>query len=240
MRSRRSKLTDKNQKVDLSVYNDSNMLALYTEPKDKKAPPVQSQKDAVDRELGFVLPLCQDDSYVMRVRLGAPSAAEKREFVGFAAGHLDLSSGVLLSGESAVSVPKKRFRIEIRSFLPHSMACWQLAKATGRSEKLGSYCRRTRPGEKFPEWLSWICWSHPADDPGHEKEWRGLNAIDEPKNAYVDFLVCLLSANSKKPNSKTKRNGMTEWEIRCPERCPLGIKAPGLPPQGIDEDDEYF
>lgn len=239
-RNRPNKLSDKNKTVDVLVYNDSTMLAIYSESAVKMAPSIRSQRDAVDRELGMAVPLCQDDSYVLRVRLGHPSAAEKREFVGVASGHLDLASGVLLSGESAVLVPKKRYRIEIRSFLPHSMACWQWAKANTRSEKLGSYFRRTRPGESFPEWLSEICWSHPADDPGHEKEWRGLNAVSAPQSAYVEFLVNLLPPSSRKPVSKISRNGTAEWEIRCPELCPKGIKAPGVPAEGMDdEDDEY-
>lgn len=233
-RSKRPKVTESMKTTDLLVYNDSNVLALYSASIDQKANPIQSEKDAVERELGFILPLCQDDSYVMRVKLGPPSAAEKREFIGLAAGHVDLSSGILIAGEASVQVPKEKYRLEVRSYLPHSMACWQLERANNKSEKLGSYFRRTRPGESFPEWLTWICWSHPADDPGHEKEWRALKTIDEMTSAYVDFLVCLLPASSKKPVSKMKKNGIAEWQIRCPDVCPKGIKAQGVSPEGMD------
>lgn len=228
---RQLELTTSGKFVHLNVSNDSNLLAIYTEQAGKKAAAVRSAKDAADRELGFVLPLVQDDSYVLRVRLGQPSATEKRECVGFSSGHLDLSSGILVSGESSVRVPGKRFRVEVRSFLPHSTACWQLAKSNRRSEKLGAYYRRTRPGQPFPEWLREICWSHPGDDPGYEKEWRQFSVMDAPKNAYVDFLVCLLRPSTSKPLSKVNRNGIATWEIRCPEICPRGIKAPGISPE---------
>jgi hypothetical protein len=235
-RSRKSRLSAQSKVVDLLVYNDSTMLSLFTEPPDKKAPPVSSGKDGVQRELAFVLPLCQDDSYSMRVRLGSPSASEKREFIGSAAGHLDLSSGVLLSGESGIDVPPQRYRVEVRSFLPHSMGWWQWERAAGKKEKIGAYWRRTRPGTAFPDWLRWNCLNAPMDDPGHEKEWRSLKTIEPIKTAYVDFLVCLLRPSGSKPISPSNRNGIAEWEIRCPAICPQGIQAPGLPVEDWIED----
>lgn len=235
----RPRVTDKTKTVDLSVYNDSTFLSIWSEPAEKNAPPISSQTDLVERELGIVLPLCQDDPYVMRVRLGTPTAAEKREYVGLASGHMNLKSGLLISGEAAVQVPKKRYRIEIRSYLPHSMACWQIEQADKPREKLGVYYRRTRPDKVFPDWLSYNCWSQPTDDPGHEKEWRKLNSIDLPKHSYVDFVVCLLSPNAKKPVSNVKRNGLIDWETRRPNRCPLGIKAPDIPPNSWEEDEDW-
>ena len=237
-RSKRPKLSEKIKCVDVPVYNDSSVLAFYTHPSGPNAPTIRSEKEAVENELGFILPLCQDDSYVMRVRLGTPTAAEKREFVGFAAGHMDLTSGVLLSGESSVQIPKKRYRIEVRSYLPHSMAVWQLGQVE-KSLKLGKYWRETHEKE-FPEWLRWICWNHPQDDPGYEKEWNGLNEIEPVKSAYVDFLVCLQPPSTKKPLSKLKKNGLAEWENRRPELCPKGLKAPGIPADSLEEDDEYY
>jgi len=237
---RRPELNQTCKSVDLNVYNDSNVFAIYTKPSDKRAPAIQSEKDAVDRELGLVLPLSQDDSYVLRIRLGPPSALEKREFVGLSSGHLDLSSGILISGESSLRVPKKRFRVEVRSFFPQNVARWQLTKANDRSEKLGAYYRRTRPQQEFPEWLRWICWSQPNDDPGHEAQWRCLNSIDAPKNAYIEFLVCLLKPSRTKPVSKVNRNGVSAWDTRCPEVCPLGVVAPEISPCEIDDEyDDY-
>ena len=135
---RRPELNETCKSVDLNVYNDSNVFAIYTEPSDKRAPAIQSEKDAVVRELGLVLPLSQDDSYVLRIRLGPPSAVEKREFVGCSSGHLDLSSGILMSGESSLRVPKKRFRVEVRSFFPHNMCAgnWQRQMNDQRSSGL--------------------------------------------------------------------------------------------------------
>ena len=93
-----AKLTDKCKFVDQHVYNDSTTLAIYTFAGDKSDSKIRTRKDAVERELAIGLALCQDDSYVMRVRLGAPTAVEKREFIGFGSGYLDLSSGTLLLG----------------------------------------------------------------------------------------------------------------------------------------------
>lgn len=236
MSTKKHHLTDKNKVVDVMVYNDSDQLMFHTTPPGKKSAPITDIVGGVERELALVMQLAQDDCYALRARLGAPSAAEKREHIGFVSGHLDLSSGVLLSGESSIGVPASRYRVEVYSFIQHSMGRWQWKKASDRKEKLATFWRRTRSKQKFPDWLRWDCSCNPNDDPGHEKEWRGLTRIDDPTCAYVDFLVCLLSPSTKKSTSKVNRSGIAQWEIRCPEQCPKGIEAPGLPPYGEEFD----
>src|SRR5260370_10125760 len=148
---------------------------------------------------GLLIPvsLVQDNSFAIRVVAGDTlTAQEKEEWVGSLEWSLNLVDGKLCisagaewlyeGGKAAdladdnflsiVELPPGHYRATLYSYLSgvNGGACLDhLAGGYGQTEPTGQWVRRTRPQERFPQWLAYQCVAHANSDPVHEK--GGLN-----------------------------------------------------------------
>ncbi len=196
------------------------------------------------------IPLVQDDSFVIRVVAGGElTAAESEEWVGRLAWRLRVPDGKMViaggvefvlepRGEDddglsdyvrVLELPRGEYRAELYAYL-HGVDGERLVgrAAKGRkAEPAGSYFRRTRPGEEFPVWLRRWCIAHRSTDPGHEDEWKG-QTLPENQPEHVDFLLHLTLDEGVPLAMPALKRGLFSFEafdVRKPERCPLGIVA---------------
>jgi hypothetical protein len=228
--------------LDVDVYNDSTGFCLS--PTDRRGAPVPelARHDHRTRagltqllKQGLLLPLelAQDDSFVVRFRLGQPDRQEAVEWTGRVVGRLHLPHGRVMCNGAVVAVPPGEYLAEVCCYLPHSNAHYCLEWAQWMAEDdepLEDYWARTRLGQDAPDWL---------DDSG------------DSEDKYVEFLVRLavppkrlrlpaLSPDAGWPKYRERTGWRGEdgrwrpvWECRKTARCPLGIRAGAVVDAGL-------
>jgi hypothetical protein len=195
--------------------------------------------------------LVQDDSFLVRVVAGDElTAQENEEWVARLDWALDVPDGELaITGGAAivneqydesddyylsflrvVKVPPGRYRASVFSYMSgvNGDGILESLADRGRAEPYGKWFRRSRPGAGFPPWLHDWCVGDPANDPGHEKSWRGAELTDDEKMPeYVHFLVHLTPDSAAQPGNTVPEGGWFEGaeNARKPDRCPLGLIA---------------
>jgi hypothetical protein len=225
----RLRLSRTDERLDVSIYNDSNGFALWAAGKDGKPVPELAQGDARTADglrrlarQGVVVPLqlAQDDGFTTRFLLGEADPQEAGEWVGRCVARLILPEGRLGYNGAVLEVPPGEYRAEVCCYLPHSNGyfCLEWArKSTRDKEALGAYWRRTRPGPDMPRWLAWHLLNCPRDDPGQAAQWERLgemtprgralrdeweaqaDPLGQEDGGYVDFLVRLTPAPRRLP-----------------------------------------
>jgi hypothetical protein len=109
-------------------------------------------------------------------------------------------------------------------------------KGTGgplQSEPVGSWFRRTRPQEDFPQWLVEHCYEDPRSDPGHEQFWYDYEDVyedDDNEPGFVDFIVQLRKIDSVPPPPDILPLLEEDWipceiNLQLPVKCPRGLQA---------------
>ncbi|MGE3820094.1 MAG: hypothetical protein AB7I30_11770 [Isosphaeraceae bacterium] len=243
-------------RVDLEVDNEATGFMIASEGLHGRD---FSSVDSEDEEWlkavkdGVFLPfeLVQDDSFIIRVVVDEPlSSQEEAEWVGRTRHKLRVPDGRLviigggpeyLWGEDVeeftrfLDVPPGDYLAELHTYY-HGINGSHCLNEAEPSEPIGSYFRRTRPGEAFPLWLRNECASDPEADPGREEEWRGVESDYETEQPpYVGFLL-RLSPLERAPKSPPMEDGWFEigTGARRPKTCPIGIVADHLVPREWD------
>ncbi len=193
-----------------------------------------------------ILPIALDREDPVNVRVvvgGALEVAELAEWVGQVQGGLRVPDGQLalcggaayvIDGEAwteeyarIVPVPAGDYRASVYVYAsaPNARACLERASA---DEPLGSWFRRTRPGQPMPAWLHNALVSDPDQDPGHESEWK--RARERPGGQVIDLLVHLEPAKGPLTPAPAEGDGFAlAGGGRRPEPFPLGLAAPDQP-----------
>src|SRR5262249_46652661 len=140
---------------------------------------------------GVFLPfeLVQDDPFIMRVVLDEPlNGQEQDEWVAVTRHKLRIPDGrlVVIGGGPEylwykdmedfirfLDVPAGDYLAEVYSYYHGVNGSFCLDKVKPR-EPIGTYFRRTRPGQPFPLWLRNECVDDPEADPGHDEEWENV------------------------------------------------------------------
>lgn len=199
-----------------------------------------------------VLPLLVESEDPANVRVvvgGQLGAAEQAEWVGRLAGGLRVPDGRLaLCGGAAyvleqsdwttaytriVEVPPGDYRATLYCYAsaPNGRLCLEQA---GDDEPLGTWFRRTRPGQVMPVWLHNRCVNDPDLDPEERKRWK---RVQEKRGGHVvDFLLHLEPSVEPTP-PPTGDHGFAEaGDCRKPEVFPLGLPVEDL--EGLEDDEE--
>jgi hypothetical protein len=260
----------KTERRDFHIYNEACAIYAASEslagrdPEEVFALAENGGREGVLRALaeGVFLPLelLQDDSFNARVVLGELNGPEAEEWVVRAAGKLAIPDGRLGVGGGwavierlvedpedgywkdfvrFVDVPAGDYLVEAFGYLPGT-ALYPFRQMAQDGEPLGSWFRRTRPGQEFPAWLqSWTIDEAETMDPGHEAEWEALakklgkegwkRLWDERGNGFVEYVFRLEPWSGQLSGEpKLCEAGETlAWEVRKPERCPLGVRFEG-------------
>jgi hypothetical protein len=256
---------NRGDRVDFSVYNEASLFgAASGNLAGRSAQDVFDMIESGGVRLaqavagGLVLPLglWQDDSFNARVLLGDLNEREAEEWVVRAQGWLSIPDGRLAVGGGwavverlavpnedywkdfykVTDVPPGDYRVEVLGYLPGT-ALYPFKEAAQNGEPLGTWFRRTRSGEKFPDWLaSWIMDDVEETDPGHTDFWAKQGADFEGQSweelnerrqkGYVEYLFRLEPLSGDPPQTQMSEDGFClAWEVRKPERCPLGVPS---------------
>lgn len=234
-------------RVDLDVYNEATGFMITSEGlSGRDYSSVESGDDdwMLAIKDGVFLPfmLVQDDPFMIRVVLDEPlNTQEEAEWVGCTRHKLSIPDGRLaiigggpeyLWGEDMeefsrfVDVPPGDYLAEVYTYYQSINGDHCLSNA-GPAEPVGTYFRRTRPGEPFPLWLFNECADDPDADPDHDDEWQDVDAdYDSEQPPYVGFLL-RLSPLGDVPELPSLRDGwiMIGQGARRPAACPLGVVA---------------
>jgi len=239
---------------DIYVYNTATGFTIASFKLAGKSMEDDDRKWNKAIQDGLLIPvsLFQDDSFVIRIVAGEQlTAKEQEEWVGRLEWHLNLANGKLCISAGAewlhegraadeladgdlriVELPPGHYRAILYSYLSgvNGSACLDhLAGGYGQAEPAGQWFRRTRPEERFPEWLVYRCVAHAGNDPGHEQEWANTSLPDS--TAMPEFTAFLLhlepaEASAITTTAKPERGWLDMNEgARKPERCPLGLLA---------------
>lgn len=227
-------LDENNPRVDFVIEEESHDIFLtgLTEL------PVLSRKsersDAAQRGELVIFPLANDAGFTGRIILDELSAVESAEWIGRATtklsipeGQLLIDSGSWLSNESArkfnvgegfqwFDVPTGEYQLTIYVFLNSAPGDELYTQVT--EDELVRYFESTRGGESMPGWLADL-----ADDLDEDVP-DSLN-VDEDERELIDFLFQLIPASGEGSASELREDGSLNWEVRLPERCPLGVEA---------------
>ncbi len=202
-----------------------------------------------------VLPVLVESEDPANVRLvigGALDAAEQAEWVGRVAGGLRIPDGRLaLCGGAAfvldqgdwtaayariIEVPPGNYRATLYCYVsaPNGRLCLE---QTGDKEPLGTWFRRTRPGQTMPAWLDNRCVNDPELDPAEQKRWKRTS--EKPGGRVVDFLLHLELGADLTPPAIGEHGFAEAIDCRKPEIFPLGLAAEALEGlEGETEEDE--
>lgn len=199
-----------------------------------------------------VLPLLVESEDPANIRVvvgGALDAAEQAEWVGRVAGglripdgQLALCGGVAYLMETAdwpeaytriVEVPPGDYRATIYCYAsaPNGRRCLEQA---GDEEPLGSWFRRTRPGQEIPVWLHNQCVNDPDLDPDERKRWKRTS--EKRGGRVIDFLLHLESDAEPTPPVTGDHGFVEASDCRKPDVFPLGLAVQDL--QGLEDAEE--
>jgi hypothetical protein len=173
-----------------------------------------------------------------RRKIASGSAGSRADFVfPTAASHCVEAAYVIDQGGWAeeyarvIEIPPGNYRASLYSYAsaPNGRRCLEQA---GRTEPLGAWFRRTRPGQDMPTWLHSQCVHDPSLDPDKRKHWT--RAAEKDGGQVIDFLLHLEPCVDLTPVA-TEDHGFAEArDCRAPEPFPLGL--PVDDPDGLDEE----
>jgi hypothetical protein len=246
-------------RTEVSVYNEATGFVITSQGRYGEFDDLSSTSNDWQQALadGLILPvqLVQDDGFAVRVVVDEPlTEDEEVNWVDRWAARLVIPDGMLtitggseyLIGEEMdeytehIPVPPGEYRAEFYTYLP-GVNGWYVSAAVpedadafgGGLEPLGTYCRRTRPGEPFPWWLQAECWEDPETDPGHEDEWEDDSDWDDEGPGYTDFLLRLTPIARLSPDERPlpalppleEGRGWIPIAVnpRKPALCPVGL-----------------
>lgn len=235
---------------DLSVYNEATGFMVTSKGlcgRDFSGVDSEDTEwdDAVKDGVFLPFELVQDDSFIIRVVLDEPlSAQEQDEWVGCTRHKLRVPDGKLtvvgggpeyLWGEDMdefsrfLDVPPGDYLAEVYTYYQGVNGSYCLNEVEP-IEPIGTYFRRTRPGEPFPLWLRNECAGDPDADPGSDEEWEADYDAEQP--AYVGFLLRLTPLGEVPEMAATEDGWFKAGQgARRPAACPLGVVADHLVPQ---------
>lgn len=193
--------------------------------------------------------LYQDDSFTARLVLGPLTEQEETEWICRAVGKLRVPCGRLgVSGGWAVleyhtdpenldyyrdflhvvSIPPGDYVVTALGYLPHAVHQYHAQYP----EPIGAWFRQTRPDVALSQWPDWLAeWCGDDEDPAHRAEWDryfgSLSPVERKRyqqafDRYIGYLFHLQPLKEEPPLSPLDE-GYLAWEIRQPERCPLGL-----------------
>jgi len=240
----------KDGRVDIRVYNEATLFTLSSESlagygfQDIDLANETAWQQAVENGVIMPVEVWQDDSFTARIVLGDLHKEEESQWLGrvtwkltIPCGRLALWAGVPEDDEYSrneyahfIEIPPGDYEVTSYCFTTSPNA-----RFPGDDEPLGTYFRRTRPGEKFPPWLAMMCAQSPEEDPEHETQWERFEGTKQHKLlcdvfqkrrlSYVDFLIQLQCLDSAPSMPQLTRRGFVETELRRPKRCPIGLYA---------------
>ncbi len=237
---------------DVYVYNEATGFLITSRAMVGRGmdPDEEPWTKAVRAGDALPIELVQDDSFLIRVVAGDElTPQESEEWVGRLAWRLRVPDGRLAVTGGAefvmepfeedptsefvrlLDVPAGDYHAVIYAYLSGINGEYLLDEAAPKGEKAepaGAFFRRTRRDEAFPLWLRPWCVAYSDKDPGHEDEWEGQPVPDE-RPEFVDFLLHLTPLRGKPrampPLAKYGFFSFDAFEVRKPERCPLGLAA---------------
>jgi hypothetical protein len=251
---------------DVYVYNEATGFVITSQSLNGFKKKEFKGKKWLERiQDGTMLPvsIVQDDSMCFRVIVnGDLTEAEDAEWTDRLVYKLHVPDGKLvLSAGSAVleedddmeeyyrvvEIPPGSYQIELFTNFAGVNGDWPLGKAGISYEEIPDYFKRTRPGEKMPEWM--VDWLDVDDDDSDgegesEKEeqerppsplelsWDawGEPEEEEPEEteerepSSIDFTIRLTPLISEPPLPKLDGNwAEIDQNPRIPEKCPTGL-----------------
>lgn len=242
---------------DIAVYNEATGFTIHSagfcgKPRDDVAKDFRAH---VEDGTILALSLVQDSSPHIRVITDALTPQEDAEWVDKVVWKLRVPDGELVFEGGfdprgadpdfmrTISVPPGDYRVEVYTLY------WSINGLSSLppddDERFGTWFRRTRPGEEFPDVMKFYLGEDPDDDPGYEDEWiefydsEAYEELEEPD--MVDFIVRLLPFSSA--DRLTLQCDDTGWfpigiNPRKPAKCPIGV--PFNRGGDDDEDDEDY
>jgi hypothetical protein len=263
MSYRRKKQSEKRKIPAVTLKDGRTVVSVYHEARGfTVAPRIACRRDAAEFPYGPILAdgasadgdylqivLDHKNGFLGGVVVGSLTATEEAEWVGRTRGRLDIRCGQLVLPGYVVSVPPGKYVVDVYCYFPGQTAfrCanhWTKALAEDewtrhpfrRREPLGSYFRRTRPGEGFPAWLEHVCREDANEDPEppdapQETPLRltprpsgGLQDSSDSE-ALVDLIVRLEPVEEfpRSPPPSGRLGLVWPWSCRQPDLCPRGI-----------------
>jgi hypothetical protein len=241
-------------RCDLAVYNEACAFYLTSKSLAGETPSEELLENAEKwiRD-GIFLPveLMQDDPFLCRVVLGPMREDEQHEWVGRLQWKLHIPDGVLVVAAGCeyvmgefdpeddywdefvhfIDVPHGDYKVTVYTHLPGINGEWVL-ECTGQAEPLGTWFRRSRPGQNMPAWLAYRAVSDYDSDPGYEEKWEEADydtlekAAEE--NECLGFLFHLepLTDWDELTQMPTLDDGLFHaTDVQKPEPFPLGIQG---------------
>lgn len=243
-------VTLKDNRAVVSVYHEARGFTM--------APRSVCRRDATDFSYGPILAdgaspdgdylqvvLDHKNGFLGGVVVGSLTDAEQAEWVGRMSGRLDIRCGQLVLPGCVVCLPRGKYLVDVYCYFPGQTAfrCadrWPNVLSEGnwtshrseRREPLGSYFRRTRPGEEFPAWLKLVCREDSNEDPEQRETPPQLPQVlasrpaggrqDSPE-ALVDLIIRFEPVDEFPCAPPRVRTAIWPWSSRQPDLCPLGI-----------------
>jgi hypothetical protein len=201
-----------------------------------------------------LLPLLVESEDAANARVvvaGALTPDEQDGWVGRVSGGLHLADGRLaLCGGAAwlidadawaeefarvIDVPPGAYLATLYCYAsaPNGRLC---REAAGGDEPLGTWFRRTRPGQAMPAWLHNRCVDDPDEDPGHRTEWK--QARRRRGGQVIDFLLHLVPAAELEPVQVGEHGFAEAGDCRVPEPFPVGLAPVAL--EGPEDESELL
>jgi hypothetical protein len=198
--------------------------------------------------------LVQDDPFVIRVVVGGTLTDEERDdTIGQLTWKLRVANGKLfvaggiehvmepVGSEVAqylaqyarhIEVPSGEYTATLHAYVHGVNGDNLLTRARGaKGEGVGAWYRRTR-GNDLPVWVRVWCRVDPREDRGHEDDWAApptkRERAKEESTQYVHFLLHLTPLDGEPRTMPPLEQGFFSfdaYEVRLPERCPIGILA---------------
>ena len=211
--------------------------------------------------------LMQDDPFVIRIVVGGALTDEERDdTIGRLTWRLRVANGKLFVGggiehvmEPAgsevaqylaqyarhIEVPPGEYTATLHAYVHGINGDNLLTQARGtKGEGVGTWYRRTR-GTDLPVWVRVWCHADPREDRGHEDDWAApptkRERAKEESTQYVDFLLHLTPFDGAPRTLPPLEQGFFSfdaYEVRLPERCPVGILASLPKTRKAEEADE--
>lgn len=244
---------------DVHVYNEATGFVITSGSFNGKKPRDFEGKKWVERiKDGTFIPvmLVQDDSFNVRVIVNeALNQQESDEWVDRVVWKLAVPDGKLvitagselIEGEEmdeeytkTLSIEPGTYQVEIYNQLPGVNGDFSLAEAGISEEEIPDYFKRTRPGNKMPEWMAqWLDLEEDEDEgEGEEKpdprdtSWNAWDESEENQGpeeigpSGIDFVLRLTPLKEEPSLPKLDENWLAIVQNpRVPEKCPLGLMS---------------
>lgn len=193
----------------------------------------------------MTIPLDHKNGFHGRFVVGDLSPSEAEQWIGRLPGRLDVPCGQLVLPGHLLHVPSGKYDVDVLAYFPGQTAFQCAAKWRSgtyeiqeaelpqfKRESLGSYFRRTRPGQEFPGWLKWVCADDSQADPEMYEQWGRLRAswtraeqqaMQDARRRCIDLVIHLTAVSEFTPY-QPPANEFWPWQVRQPAMCPLGLE----------------